>query len=130
MELTWVEVSKSALRHNVETFRSLASNSLLGAVVKANAYGHGLVPVAQTVLEAGADWLCVNALYEAQALRQASIDCPIYVLGYVSPTDAEAVVEADLRLVVYDPSLVEALSAAASKGRSVPLHIKVETGNN
>lgn len=131
MCLTWVEVSKSALVNNLKQFRALAGDSLLAPVIKSNAYGHGLVQVAKTVVENGADWLCVNALYEAEALREAGITCPIHILGYVSPGETPTVVSLGLRMVVYNPEVVRRLSAeAVAQQKTVPLHIKLETGNN
>ncbi len=131
MNLTWVEVSQSAILHNLKLFREQAGKALLAPVVKANAYGHGLVQIGRLVTANGADWLCVNSLYEAVALREHGITCPVHVLGYVSPTQAETVVALGLRMVVYDSEVVRRLSALASaRNQSVPLHIKIETGNN
>jgi len=131
LNLTWVEVSQSAILHNLKLFREQAGKALLAPVVKANAYGHGLVQIGRLVTANGADWLCVNSLYEAVALREHGITCPVHVLGYVSPTQAETVVALGLRMVVYDSEVVRRLSALASaRNQSVPLHIKIETGNN
>ncbi|MFH1533115.1 MAG: alanine racemase [Pseudomonadota bacterium] len=132
-ENVWVEVSRSALAHNTRRFLSILSEGgSLGAVVKANAYGHGIVEAARIFLDAGAHWLCVNALYEAEQLRSAGIDAPIYVMGYVSPEDAGIAVRLRCRVVVYRPDVVRALDAAARGAGAdpVPIHIKVETGNN
>ena len=131
MSLSWVEVSCSALTRNLARFRRIAPRSLLAPVVKANAYGHGLVFAAQTLVEGGADWLCVNAAFEAAQLRQNSIECPIYVLGHVPPSDCATIVGCRARVVVYAESTVLALSrCASSTGAIVPVHIKLETGNN
>lgn len=131
MDLTWVDVSRSALQHNLRQFRAVAPRSLLAPVVKANAYGHGLLQAAIAFVEAGADWLCVNALYEAYALRTAGISLPIYVLGYVSCDEMEALCALDCRTVVYNTETVRRLSAAAVRRDVVmPVHIKLETGNN
>ncbi len=132
-ENVWVEVSASALAHNASRFLSLLSDGCsLGAVVKANAYGHGILEAAVVFLDAGADWLCVNALYEADRLRSAGVQAPIYVMGYVSPEEAGDVVRLRCRVVVYREDVVRALDGAASATGAdpVPVHIKVETGNN
>jgi alanine racemase len=132
-ENVWVEVSRSALAHNARRFLSvLGPDASLGAVVKANAYGHGLVEAAGVFLEAGARWLCVNALYEVAKLRDAGFDAPIYVMGYIPPADAAEVVRLRCRVVVYREDVVLALDGAAraAGGPPVPVHIKVETGNN
>lgn len=128
----WVEIDRCALVHNVAEFRRLigARRKML-AIVKANAYGHGLLEAAKIIREAGADWLGVNSLEEGVALREAGHTSPILILGYV-PLDgaAEAVVR-DLRLVVYNEETVAKLSEASRKlGRPAYLHFKLETGTN
>jgi alanine racemase len=130
--LTWCEVSEGALRANVRAFRGrLEAGVRLGVVVKADAYGHGLVLASRAFVRAGVDWLVCNALHEAEALRAAGIDAPIYLVGYVPAAAAEAAIRADVRLVVYDAEVVTALAAAGrAAGRVVPVHIKVETGNH
>jgi alanine racemase len=131
MEFTRVEISRSALEANLRQFRAIAPHSLLAPVVKANAYGHGLIQVSRVMEEAGADWLCVNSVYEAVALRREGIRLPLYVLGYVAPAEFDAVAELGLRAVVYDSETVRGLSAAGQRrGVRVLLHLKVETGNN
>ena len=129
---TWCEVDAARLRHNVRELRRVTRpEALLGAVVKANAYGHGLLLAARAFVDAGADWLCVDALEEAAALRAAGFDLPLLVTGHVLPADLPEAVRLGVRLVVYDGSAVETLSKAAlSQARTVPLHVKVETGNN
>lgn len=141
-QLTWVEVSKKALTHNMEQFRGkIGPDVKLCPCVKANAYGHGLVETSKVFLEAGADWLAVDALYEAEALREAGVTAPIYIMGYTLLGDLERVWELDCRMVVYDEETVERLAkiaaAAAAAGdgagkfdKPLNLHIKVETGNN
>jgi alanine racemase len=129
---SWCSVSRAALTHNVEIFRRrLSPGARLGVVVKANAYGHGLLPASRTFLAAGADWLIVNSVDEALALRAGEVDAPIYICGRVQPARAADVVAADARCVIYDNELAGALDAAArAAGRVVPVHLKVETGNH
>ncbi len=129
-ELTWVEISKDALQHNVSEFRKIVGDEvLLCPCIKANAYGHGLVDCARVFLEAGADWLSVNSLYEARALREAGVEAPIYVLGYIGLDGLEEAVALEVRMVVYNRETVEKL-AEISVGHEAKLHIKIETGNN
>ena len=130
--LAWCEISTSALGHNVRSFRQRVGPGVrLGVVVKADAYGHGLALASRAFLAAGADWLIVNALFEAEALRAEGLAAPIYVVGHVPPWHAERAVAADARLVVYDPDVVRALSAAAgASGREARVHLKIETGNH
>ncbi len=130
-ELSWCEVSRAALAANARAFRARAQGALLGIVVKADGYGHGLELAARAFLEGGADWLIVNALHEAEALRRAGIDVPLHVVGNVPVQQATRAVAACVRMVVYDADVVEAVAAAArAAGRVVPLHVKVETGNH
>jgi alanine racemase len=128
----WVEIDRSALVHNVAEFRRLigARRKML-AVVKANAYGHGLLEAAGIVREAGANWLGVNSLEEGVALRESGHTSPVLILGYVPLDGAAEAVSRDLRLVVYNEEMVVKLAEASRKlGRPAHLHFKLETGTN
>lgn len=131
-ELTWVEISKKTLRNNVAQFRALVGDHvILCPCVKANAYGHGLLEASRLFLESGADWLGVNALYEARALREAMITAPIYILGYVPLDSLEEAIGLDCRLVVYNKETIEKLGEITKKWDAVvKIHLKIETGNN
>jgi alanine racemase len=131
-ELCWVEISEEALKSNIKQIRGIIGNDvLLCPCVKANAYGHGLVECGKTFLEAGADWLGVNALFEAKALREAGVEAPIYILGYVPIDLLKEAVGLDCRLVVYNKETIEKLGEVCEKsGKTVKVHIKTETGNN
>ena len=76
----WVEVDHAAIRTNLDLIRAMAGDAQVIAVVKANAYGHGAVPVARTLLDAGVERLAVATVDEGAALRGAGIDAPIMVL--------------------------------------------------
>ena len=130
--LNWVEISAPALRNNLVEFRRrLGDKVKLGAVVKSNAYGHGMLEVAAMAGAAGADWLCVNQVDEGVALREAGHELPILVMGYVELSRLEDVVAHGLRPVVYNPETVDRLEALAAKaGRQVRVHVKVETGTH
>ena len=131
-ELVRVEVSKASLLNNIKQIRNIiGKNTILCACVKANAYGHGLVDAAKIFLNAGADWLSVNAVFEARALRVAGITAPVYLMGYIAQSDIAEVVELDTRLVVYSSETVKKIDEAAGcSGKKVRVHIKVETGVN
>src|SRR5258708_2400303 len=89
----WVEIDLQAARANVrELRRYLGPETRLMAVVKADAYGHGLLPIARAALEAGADWLGVAAAAEGVALREAGVQAPIALLCVFAPDEAETVV--------------------------------------
>jgi alanine racemase len=130
--LNWVEIDARAIRWNLAQFRSRVEPSTrLGAVVKANAYGHGMDAVARIAEEAGADWLCVNNVDEALGLRRSGRQAEILVMGYIPLDELEAVVEHDLQPVVYNlPTLDRLDELAAAAGRRVSLHLKIETGTH
>ena len=79
---TWAEIHLDRLAHNYRLLRERAPHSKFVGLVKANAYGHGAVPVAKKLEVLGADYLAVACLDEAEQLRDAGIKCPILVLGY------------------------------------------------
>jgi alanine racemase len=130
--LLWVEIDRAALAHNIRVFRRLiGSERKLLAVVKANAYGHGLVEVSRLALGQGVDWLGVHSLEEALALRSAGLDAPVLILGAVALADLRAAVEADVRLTVYNPETVDRLADISRRlGTQARVHLKVETGTN
>src|SRR5699024_12744803 len=85
---TWVEVNLQAIRYNIQQMMNILSNKTkIMAVVKANAYGHGMIEVAETALTSGAEALAVARLEEALQLRKAKIKAPILVLGVTFPED-------------------------------------------
>lgn len=132
MELTWIEISESALKHNLNTFRGLIGKDvILAPAVKANAYGHGLVECARIFEKHGADYLCVNALYEVEKLRNAGIKIPILIIGYTPLSDLKKVVKMeDVELVVYNMETIQELRKSKIENRICRIHLKIETGNN
>jgi len=102
----------------------------LMTVVKANAYGHGLTAVAPLVAPA-TDWFGVNSLEEALSLSRLGIEKPILIMGHTPSGDAETLVRAGFRQVVYRPDALAALAAAAQKtGLAARIHLKIETGTH
>jgi alanine racemase len=130
--VSWLEIDLGALAGNVRAFRGRLGKAGLAAVVKSEAYGHGVELVAPAVLAAGASWLAVWGANEGIPLRRiVGPDVAILCLGHTPPQDFEAAVENDLRLVLYDLSAVPALAAAARKlGRTARVHVKLETGTH
>ncbi len=126
------EIDLSAIRSNVRVMKEkLAPNTKFLAVVKADAYGHGAVPVARAALAAGADMLAVAIVEEGVELRRAGLTCPILVLGGVEPSAADMVVKADLTQAVFSEEMIRALRASGLKfGRAAKVHLKLETGMN
>ncbi|MGB8953059.1 MAG: alanine racemase [Candidatus Aminicenantales bacterium] len=130
--LQWVEIDRAALVHNIRQFRRLiGGEKKLLAVVKANAYGHGIREVSRIALEAGADWLGVNSLEEGIGLRELGIRAPVLVLGAVALGDLKEAAVQDLRLTVYHREAIQRLGAiSAQLKKKIYLHIKLETGTH
>jgi alanine racemase len=129
---SFVEVDLQAIGRNVRTLKKAAAKNkgcLLMAVVKANAYGHGAIPVSEWALRQGADWLGVALPQEALELRDAGISAPILVMGYSDPASYKPLVDAGVRMAVYTRSQGEAIAAVAREtGREASIHLKVDTG--
>lgn len=126
---TWAEIDLGAIQHNVRVLRERLQGALLAVVVKADAYGHGIVPVSRAVSAAGADWLAVATVHEGVALREADIEAPILILSPFLAIEAEQAVYYGLRASVQDIEVAQALSrAAANLGREAIVHLKIDTG--
>jgi alanine racemase len=126
----WIEIDHRALLENLAAVRQLAgANKQVIAVVKANAYGHGDVAAARTLLAAGVERLAVATVPEALRLRAAQIAAPILVLWGVGEPEAGPAVAADLELTVFDHRSLRLLEAAAEAvGRRASVHLKIDTG--
>lgn len=126
----WVEVSLDALTYNVRQFKNhLREESRLMAVVKADGYGHGAVPIARKSLEAGAEYLAVAFIDEALQIREAGILAPILLLGYTPSHAVREAVKHDLTLTVYSTETLEAIKdATRSLDKKAKVHIKIDTG--
>lgn len=127
---TWVELDLEAIAQNCETLvRQAGEGTEVMVVLKADAYGHGAVRIAHTVLAHGARWLGVACLNEAVALRQAGIEAPILVLGYLPLWQARPALLHDVTCAVFSIEMAQALSAAAQDLRTTArVHLKVDTG--
>lgn len=128
--LQWVEIDSSVLIHNLCQFRKLiGEKKKLLAIVKANAYGHGILEVSKIALRAGVNWLGIISLEEGLLLRREGMDCPILVVGYVPLEGLEEAVAHNLRLTVFNFETIERLAKICRHlQKKVFLHIKVETG--
>jgi alanine racemase len=127
---TWAEISLGAIEHNYQTMRAQlpAGGGFLG-VVKANAYGHGAVPVAQRLEDLGCEYLAVACLDEARQLRQAGIGLPILILGYTPPDYAQELADLRITQAVGNLETAQALSQnLAGTGKTLLIHVKLETG--
>jgi alanine racemase len=126
---TWLEIDLSAIRHNLRQLQALAGPAGVVAVVKANAYGHGAVPVSRAALQAGAAWLAVARVDEGLALRAAGLGAPVLVLGYTPPALAPEGIAAGLTLAAFDAETAAAYAAAArAQGRTAAVHVKIDSG--
>jgi alanine racemase len=127
----WVEINIGAIAQNVREIRRLLSPKTdLMAVIKADAYGHGAVTVAQTVLQAGAKWLGVATIPEGIELREAGITAPVQVLGATyTPDQLRAMVRWRLEPTLCTPKQAFVFSETLSDhSYSVPVHVKIDTG--
>lgn len=122
-------VDLGAVRANVERLREVAGPAQVMAVVKADAYGHGLVPVATAAQQAGATWLGVAQPQEALALREAGVQGRVLAWLYPPGTDLAPVLSADVDLAVPAPWALQAVAdAARAVGRTARVHLEVDTG--
>ncbi len=130
--VSWLEIDLGAIAANVRAFASRLGGARIAAVVKSEAYGHGVSLVAPAALRAGASWLAVWGANEGIPLRAiVGPDVPILCLGHTPPQDFADAVAADLRVTLYDPSAIPALARAArAAGRTARVHVKLETGTH
>lgn len=124
---SWVEVDRAALESNIGKFRQLVGpDRSLMAVVKSNAYGHGMIEVASVALNAGADWLGVFSIGEGLELRRSGIDAPVLVLGPPSFDLIKTALESGLSLTVQSLETAKQIARLAPSRAAV--HLKIETG--
>ncbi|MDP3770477.1 MAG: alanine racemase [Candidatus Sungbacteria bacterium] len=127
---TWIEIDKKALRHNAEDFfRFIPQRTRLMAVVKSNAYGHGITHVAQELAAmpqfASKGWFGVDSIVEGLRLRREGITNPILVLGYTLPARLEDAVREKISISI---SNFDALAAIQSSSLRPAIHLKLDTG--
>jgi alanine racemase len=126
----WAEISLSALKSNLKALQKLAKGSEVLPVVKANAYGHGLVPVSLALVQAGAKFLAVAFVQEGAALRGAGIKTPILVLTPTLPAEIPILLGNKLIPQVSSLEGAKEISLTARKlgFSNVPVHVKIDTG--
>ena len=124
----WLEVDHSALGHNLRVFREILTHgTTLAAVVKANAYGHGLAEVAPFA-GANADWLAVHSAEEARRLRRLGLGNPVLVMGFIARGELHDL-DADVHVFVSTEEVLRWLGEyRRSSGISLPIHLKIDTG--
>jgi len=127
---TRAEIDIGAVAHNTRELRRITNpKALMMAVVKANAYGHGVLEISKTVLENGADALGVARIDEGILIRKAGIDAPILILGYTSPDHTASLIRYDLTQTVGSLDFAESFSKSAGKGKAaLKIQLKIDTG--
>ena len=126
----WAEINLDNIAHNIREIRRIThKNPKIMGVVKADAYGHGVLEGTRTLLANGAERLAVSMLDEAIQLRRNGIEAPILILGYTDPIRANEIIENDVTQTVYSRELAQALSdEAVRQSKKVKIHIKIDTG--
>jgi alanine racemase len=126
---TWAEIDLDALTENFRIIQKRAGDMPLCAVVKADSYGHGAVPCAKALAEAGTAWFAVSCLGEALELRRAELSQPILILGHTEPSFARALIEHHITQACFSLEYAQALSDEAQKaGGKISVHLKADTG--
>ncbi|MCS6859464.1 MAG: alanine racemase [Abditibacteriales bacterium] len=127
---TWAEINLDAVAFNARQMQQVVGErTQLFAVVKANAYGHGMLPVVKTLLSVGVSTFCVASVDEGMELRTAGIDAPVLVLSATLPEESAAIVAHDLTPTVSSLEVAESLNEAAEQaGKALNVHVKVDTG--
>lgn len=130
LKRTWVQIDLDTLKKNFEEIRKkVKPDAKVMAVVKADAYGHGVEFVARELDADGADWFAVSNLEEALQVRKAGIEKPILILGYTPPEYAQQLALNNISQAVFNSDYAKKLSRHASEsGVQVNIHLKVDTG--
>ncbi len=130
LKRTWADISLDNLQHNYKQLRSrLPSDCRFLGVVKADAYGHGAVPVSRYLTELGAEYLAVSNIEEAVQLRQGGIRGPILILGYTPPVYGEQLVRLGLRQEIHSLEYARQLNERLKgTNRRLRIHLKLDTG--
>ncbi len=130
LKRTWAEINLDHLAHNFGVIRrQVGPETKLLGVVKADAYGHGAVPVAKKLERLGAAYLAVSNIDEAAELRDAGVAIPILMLGYTPPEQGERIVRLGMTQAVVNLDAARAYDAAAERaGAPMTVHIKLDTG--
>ncbi len=126
---TWLEISKSAINHNLAQYKRIIGKHILAPVIKGNAYGHGFASIGHICQEnSNVDWLCVSFLSEALELRRLGITKPILVLSHIDSDPAQAINQ-DITFIVYDYPIAQYLDTLGKKYTyQFNVHIKIDTG--
>ena len=126
---TWAEIDLGAIKYNYKSILSLVGkDTKIMAVVKANAYGHGIVEVSRVLKKLKVSYLGVATLDEAMVLRSNGIKLPILILGSVLPEEAKTAVKNNITLTLCNIELLKELAKLSKKGFKPKVHVKIDTG--
>jgi alanine racemase len=127
--LTWIEISKNSLIHNLKMYKQAIGNQSLGAVIKSNAYGHGILETAKICQQSGyTDWLFVATLSEALQLRKNGITLPILVIYFIDEDPAVAALE-NIELMIADLDSAKELNEIGNAiHKKIKVHLKIDSG--
>jgi len=128
---TWIEVDLHQFKQNIAAIRDYVNHKKLCIPIKANAYGHGLIPIAKAAVEAGVEYLAVSCLQEALLLRRANINCAILVLGAIYPNQIEYFLKHDLEITISSLAKAEYVVNAFDAlkySKPIKIHVEIETG--
>jgi alanine racemase len=129
---TFAEINLKAFKHNLQNLRAITEPATgIMAVIKADAYGHGVIPCAKAAVDTGVEYLGAGIIEEGIELRENNITEPILILGSIFPDEVEDLVRHNFATILCTPHLAQALAKEAEKqGKTVNVHIKVDTGMN
>lgn len=126
---TWIEISERALIQNIETLKNASDKSKFCAVVKANAYGHGLKEIAQIANKNGVNFFAVDNIDDALLLRKLLPSSTILTLGYTMKDRLSDAIQDSIDITVYDKDTIELIEKEATKlAKKINVHLKIETG--
>lgn len=126
---SWIEIDLNAIRHNLRNLKKAAEPANVLAVVKSEAYGHGLEEIAQTVWEEGVWGMGIVSIAEGKRIRKLGINCPLVMIAPILPAQMDQAILNDMSPAVFDYEFAEELSRrSVALGRVTKVHIKVDTG--
>ncbi len=130
--ITWVEISKQAIQHNISQFKKIIPQSTsIMAVVKSNGYGHGMVQTAKIAASMKSTWIGTVNLNEALELRKKNIRSRILVLSYFDPLRLNEAIKRSITLTVYGYKAAKTIDTIAARlKKRVPIHFKIDTGTS
>jgi len=130
--LSWIEIDRTAILHNVTNLSRLAGDGVsVAAAVKANGYGHGLAQMVEILKDTEVDYLALHSTAEAETARAAGWDRRIMLVGGVAPEEIDAVFRLDLEPTVFEPSCIDLLGEFCRTAKlAARVHLKIETGTH